>query len=230
MRKGSILVFVILSMFMFTAASCTLSGAADYTRVGVVVGDTADYAITASDPSDVFNASRAHLNVVNINGTIVTLNITWFKPDGSVANHALGPSDITTSNPLSGAFIIAAGLSKGDPLCPGSFFRINDTVSIIVANISRFASHLSYTVKAMTNPLVNYYWDNETGLALRVAVDWSGGYTHYEMTSTSTFSRNNPSDQGTTLLLLAAGIIGVAAVVIAAVVLRSGRGVRSGKT
>jgi hypothetical protein len=52
-------------------------------------------------------------------------------------------------------------------------------------------------------------------------------FFHYDMTSTSVFSHNKPSDLGMTMILLAEGIIGVAAVVITAVVLRGKQGAKS---
>ncbi|WXG47118.1 MAG: hypothetical protein WED05_10745 [Candidatus Atabeyarchaeum deiterrae] len=204
MKKSIAFCLVVFSIFIMLAATSNPTWAANYSNVGVKVGDYADY--TASVGS--FNYTRCRVYVYGIVGTDVTLNLTYYDANGKAYPQLQLQGDIYIG---SGYFLlfpalIAGGLGKDDPIYSGSSAKINETVTMTFASESRAVNHL-----LIPNVFYwDYYWDQATGFPVKVN-NWFLGWTNLTMTSTTLWS---PPSISLTTILFIANLIEVALIVV----------------
>jgi hypothetical protein len=200
MRRSLILVLAIFSASIIFSSVLTPSVAADYTKVGVKVGDTAEYLV--SDVSHIHGVNyttgkpvyfyydtteaydRLRVTVTNVTGTNVTLSLTLYFPNGKVYENSLVSCDVSSGMcdffwpSVLWGLIIAANLSVGDPIYIGSSRVINETVNMRIAS--------KYRLNHVGSPESGYeaYWDKASGLlverhseSILMADTTYGGYT-----------------------------------------------------
>jgi len=203
MKKSLAFCLVVFSIFIMLATTSNPSWAANYSNVGVKVGDYADYNASRSSS----NYTRCRVYVYGVVGTVVTLNLTFYDANGKAYPQPQLTGDIYLGN---GAFIlfpalIPGSLGKDDPIYSGSVCKINETVTMTFAGESRAVNHLLI-------PGIfywDYYWDQATGFPVKVN-DWWFGWTNLTMTSTTLWSI--PGISLTTILFIA-NLIEVALIV-----------------
>jgi hypothetical protein len=163
MRKTRICAFAMLSLLVVSLTALTPSRAADYTKIGVRIGDTATYSFAATG----WTVDRFTISVLDVNGTLVKLNATYYNPNGSV-NHTmiLGPANVSRGQ--LGEYLLCANLSAHDPICYVSEHStapaFSETVQMTVAGASRTVNHLNMSTPSI---MVDRWWDKATGLLVK---------------------------------------------------------------
>jgi hypothetical protein len=210
---------LVLSLIMLPTMT-SLASATDYTKVGVKVGDTANYSY--SNPQ---GNGTLQINVQQITGTNVTINIKKINSNGSST-----PDNIVTGN-LSAPtnkillYLVASNLTQGDSVTPGhQLLTIDKTTTMKIQGINRTVIHVSYALVISDMDFGGYYfdayWDKSTGLGIKSVITVSGFFATVGMPAgsyitnlTSTTAFGNKIDPivvlltaGVTVLLVAAAI------------------------
>ncbi|WXG44392.1 MAG: hypothetical protein WED04_10220 [Promethearchaeati archaeon SRVP18_Atabeyarchaeia-1] len=187
MRRKLICSFALLSVLLVLSATLgsNPARAADYTKVGVNLGATANY--TYSQTWSAVN--KMHLYVYGVVGSIVTLNRTLYNPGGSVNLTEVLQDDVLIGMLLIN-YVIAANLQPHDPIYSGAAITINDTVTRGVAGSSRPQNHVALTNYWGLGWRVDWYWDQETGLITEMEF-WLIAWFNFTMTSTTAWSASN---------------------------------------
>ena len=222
----------------------TLVRAVDYVP-GVKAGDWMKYgqiSITWSgngtEPSYITEERKmdwAKLEVENVTGTIIGLNMTSHYKNGTQTS-VTGSVDLNSSTGMSGSrFFIAGNLKSGDPLGMGSQPNaptINQTTTGIYAGANRNINVLDFTMVTTSfqgNQTVTgkFYWDQSTGVMVEMYMkqpDYSnpGAYTEMSVKATETnmWSADLLGTLANNLVYIVAGIAVVIVVIAAAMVLR----------
>jgi hypothetical protein len=154
--------------------------ATDFSKVGVRTGDWAKYSFVSTNKS-MIPSGPENLSFTNVTGTMVTLNVTAYNPDGSENSSHVYAGNVSNSMeplyipgvgnvslPILYSFIIPANLSANDPIYDGAAISINDTESLTVANVSRVVNHVNGTSAILGTPYERYnmYWDKQTGIVV----------------------------------------------------------------
>lgn len=163
----TIVIAIVLSCFVTAGVSAELS-------VGVKKGDWIEYQVSfTGDASFGHDVVWARLEVTNVQGAIVTVNITTKSTDGEISN--LLPTNLNLdTGELVDDFIIPANLQIGE-----SFFDKNQGNIIITAMEKRTVAGAERTIITGVNPDTKYHWDQSTG----VLVDANSTYTDYAITT-----------------------------------------------
>jgi hypothetical protein len=217
----SILLFSSLLVLSFTA---TPARAADYTKVGVKVGDWAYYSAD-TNLTGVRQELYINLTVTKIDRSNVTGTWTSRFPNGTS-----GPSQVVWGNISSGAagppgaipllwYVMVPNLGQGDPVFVGSSVTVNDTGTMVAAGAARVYVHVNVTVSGGSQ---DFRMDQATGIGIQAYVlVWTGPnyqYIRWSLNSTSLWSPQAPFPLA--LLLAVGGGIAAIAVVAAVVVWR----------
>jgi hypothetical protein len=202
---------VLLSLFVALSATSTPVCGADYERVGLNLGDTADYLVSRSDiPPAVLN--RMRLIVVNVTGIVVEFNATFYFTNGTKDQSWLQQGNVS-SGELS-QYIVAPDLSVGDPIAQiPDAPTINETVLIIVMGGLRQVNHLRYVAEGVA---IESYWDKASGLVVQRSAKSYGYSMNYTLVSTSVWS---PVAKPLIYALLIVGGISSFVIVVACLVL-----------
>ena len=184
----------LLSLFLFFAITSNPSWAADYNKVGVKVGDTADYAIQEDNPE----VTRLHLYVDGISETTITLELTYYFENGTQESTEQLTGDIGIGSGVLYLFLITPNLVEGDAIYSGAPATIDKTFMMSTAGVSRLVNHYS-----VGDPTLDCYWDQSTGLIVKRTF-WLFGWMNLTMTAISLW----PDGLALPLSLLS-GIIGV---------------------
>jgi hypothetical protein len=153
-------ILAVLLVLLAWSANCTSALAADYEKVGVKVGNTADYetSLTNSD------YNRTHILVYGIVGTTIYLNLTYYHPNGAVGLESQLLGDVFVGGGYLFAYLLAANLTAGDPVYSGqTSLKVNETTTMTVAGTSRTVNHLR-----TADGLFEAYWDKATGLMTKL--------------------------------------------------------------
>lgn len=181
-------ILAVLLALLTMLANCTSASAADYTKVGVKVGDIADYKTS----TDWGTYNRTHLLVYGVVGTVVYLNFTDYNTDGTVNNTRQIMGDILIGTWPIYLYLTAANLTAGDPIWSGSWAKINETITMTVAGASRTVNHLRTRASSqMPDGTFEVYWDKETGLMTKLNV-WYFGWINMTIISTDAWSIVTP--------------------------------------
>jgi hypothetical protein len=191
-------------MLLVLSVVVNSTSAADYTKVGVSLGGTADYSLS----TDYGTANRMRVYVYGIVGSVVTLNITDYYPNGTATPTSQMIVDVVTGG-LGSIYLISAGLTPGDPIYSGASYAISDAPTRQVAGASRPQNHVVDTNYLGSGGRIDWYWDQATGLATEITF-WALGWYNITLTSTSLWS-GLPL---TTILLVAGAIVAIIAAVL----------------
>jgi hypothetical protein len=221
-KRKLLAAFALLSILLASSALLTPSKAADYTKIGVKIGDNSTYSFTLVNSTINVRADFSSY-VKNVTGTLVTLNFTYYNPGGSVNTTLLfGPFNVSTGEGGIGFFLICANLSAHDPVnVLPSVPSINETVSMVAAGVTRTVNHLNMSIGATR---FNVWWDKPTGLMVKLTAIGPAslpGLGNFTLTSTSLWSLGGLPITTTTLLIIGVGAI---IVVVGVAVVLHGRG------
>jgi hypothetical protein len=223
----------LLILLIILATTVSTASATDYTKVGVKVGDTADY--TYSDPTE---TTRFHIEILQIAGTNVTISLRYVYPNNSEGPDTLLSGDLAGDNSIQ-QYLIAANLSLGDNIyyvnnINSATMRIDKTTTMIFNGQSRIVNHAKFTgIEHLPLPLQGASYSNEanydkiTGLLIESSITVAGPTSDpsYKasyittLTSTTAFG-GEPSPIAP---LIATAGIAVAAVTLVAVAVTSFR-------
>lgn len=232
MRKELTLSLLLLTLIVLSILTPPAS-ATDYTKVGVKVGDIADYSCTIGQLTE-----RIRIRILQITGTNVTIEVCLISNiDGSEE-----PIDIITGNLSANTgtlinYLVAANLGKGDTAIPGRpEYTIDNTTTVIITGLNRTVNHSCHYAAVLPYGrewVFEYYWDKATGLAAKInRTTWSTGpirandswsrslFSNYTATliSTTAFTTQNTGQDPVTLLVSASAVtIVLATIAIAAI-------------
>jgi hypothetical protein len=161
---------LLISLIVLPTTMSTVS-ATDYTKVGVRVGDTADYTYSSPAANGTLDVRRFRIEILQIAGTNVTIDIRELYlnnsegPDNTVADNVSSSVNQMLFSPYirtfayyhnnllvkSGktypAYLVVAGLSQGDNLFPDfspSTWSPIDTITMYVAGQNRIVNQVTY--------------------------------------------------------------------------------------
>jgi hypothetical protein len=214
---------VLVSAFLISSTLASSSFAADYTRVGLNLGDTADYSVSRTNvPSTLVNLMR--VQVVNTTGVLFELNITLYFQNGTVYQTWLQHGNVSGGELQ--AYMIVADLSAGEPIALiAGAPTINETVTMTVMGGPRTVNHLRQISGNVTS---EHYWDQKSGLIVQRNYNDQGEWINYTLLATSVWS---PVAKPIVFMLLLAGGVSSFTIVFAALTLyltRKSRKMRGG--
>jgi hypothetical protein len=206
-----------LSILLVFSASSAPTLAADYTKPGAVVGTNAyyDFAMTGGP----YNAVR--IRVTAISGSVLTLEITQYNPDGSVKYKFTDTTDVNAYPYDDDGKFLAANISAGEATYRSSVWKFNSTVSnYYIAGLYWTANYINQTVEESPIYVRHFvaYYDKPTGILLMSRYYDSYLFTvNYTLSSYSVEPGGLPIFTLITLLLAggaAAGLLGIVAVLL----------------
>ena len=217
MRKRIAYPLALLSILFVLTATASSAAAADYTKIGVKIGDTATYALSETGSTD----NTTTLLVWGILGTQVYLNFTDYTPLGTVDVKRQVIADIYAGSSVGFIDLVAGNLTVNNELYSGSTgYWINDTTSMIISGLNRTVNHFK-----ILGGDVEVWWDKATGLMVK-----SNFFRHitgwYNLTMISTTAWSAPAQPPSLLsnswVLVAIGEGVLIVALIAFVALRKG--------
>jgi hypothetical protein len=126
--------------------------------VGVKKGDWIEYqAVFTGTPPPGHEVKRARTEVVDVQGKVISLNITTEFSDGTLLNETI-TLNLETGQ-LGDEFIIPANLNKGDVF--SDKYQGNITISAVE---ERTYAGATRTVLSAVTAESTYYWDKATGV------------------------------------------------------------------
>jgi hypothetical protein len=163
----TVAIMIALSVLVLANVSAELS-------VGVKKGDWIEYNVSfTGDASLGHDVTWARLEVTNVQGAIVTVNITTKSTSGTISN--LSPTILNLdTGELVDDFIIPANLQSGE-----SFFDRNQGNITITGVEERTVAGAERTLLTGATPDTTYHWDQPTG----VLVEANSTYTDYSITT-----------------------------------------------
>jgi hypothetical protein len=191
LRKLMTSTLVALVVLIVLSTLVVSSSAADYTKVGVKAGDTADYKIVSSNPK--MNGAVIHASIQKVEGTVVTINGSVHYTNGTVQAEFIS-GDISLGQNSSYYFLICANLTRGDPIYVDSKMNITETASMSVLGVSREVNHLS---SSSILGRFDVYWDKLSGLMTRLEASSWGFQITIAITSTSLWIASSQTQGGT---------------------------------
>jgi hypothetical protein len=157
------------------------------TKVGVKVGDWGYYSVRQEVSGLDSGIRNANITVTRIDRGNVTLTVKEFFANGTIESLPLW-GNVSNGATIPGNFfafyLVAANLSKNDPLFPGAPVSINNTASVTIFGESRVCNYWTQGGNYM-------YWDQATGITTKANLTGLGGpgsYLRWNMTSTSLWS------------------------------------------
>jgi hypothetical protein len=221
LRKRVAYPLALLFVLLVLTATTSSAVAADYTKIGVKIGDKATYALSETGSTD----NTTTMLVWGILGTQVYLNFTDYTPSGTVdVKYPAIVADVYAgggSGSVGYMRLIASNLTANDELYLGSAgYWINDTTSMIISGINRTVNHFK-----ILGGDVEVWWDKATGLMVKLNF-WRHitGWYNLTMISTTAWSApaQPPSLFGNSWVLVAIGEGVLIVALIALVALRRG--------
>lgn len=126
--------------------------------VGVKKGDWIEYqAVFTGTPPAGHEVTQARTEVVNVQGKVISLNITTEFSDGTLLNEII-TLNLETGQ-LGDEFIIPANLNKGDAFLD----KYHGSITISAVEERTYAGATRTVVSAATAQST-YYWDKATGV------------------------------------------------------------------
>lgn len=210
--RKTALILVSLSLIIF-AATVQASQAADYTKVGVKVGDTADYSVSATGAGSGYASGAMHLEVQSVSGTTITIKLSGT----GIPGNATPSGDISTGSGALFPFVIAANLATSDAVYSGAIWSISGSATMNVAGQSRTVNQMSYSVTILTITVsYSVNWDKATGLFVGLNMTFgTAASVSIAMTSTSLWSAGLFGLSTGTLLLIGVGVVIIIGIAVA---------------
>jgi hypothetical protein len=207
-RRSLVYSFVALSILLFLVASTAPAAAADYTKVGVKVGDTATY-WTAMSGSTI---NKTVFLVYGIVGTAFYINYTYFLPNGAVSSQGQLVGDTVTGGMM--CALVAKNLTTNDRIYSGSPIKINDSSVSTFGGVSRIINHAR-----ISGGSYEYWWDKDTGLIVKVNLYVVGWLNMTMISTTAWFPAPSPVPVDNPLMLPLLVMGALVAVLLVAIVL-----------
>jgi hypothetical protein len=184
MKKSLVYGLAVISVLLLLTVTYNPVAAADYTNVGVKIGDTSTYHFSYDSSTD----NKSTLLVWGIIGTYVTLNETHYHPDGSVDFTSQWFPDVYAGSVFDWLFLIASGLQKDDLVYHNApDYKINDTSHMILGGANRSVNHLR-----TSDGLIEVWWDRQTGLMTKLNLWLYTAWWNYTLISTTAWSPTPP--------------------------------------
>ena len=153
MKKKLALISILLVLSYITIVYADIS-------VGVKKGDWIEYQVTyVGNPPPDHTVTSARMEVVDVQGNSITVNITSTYTNGTLANWTI-PLNLETGQ-LGDDFIIPANLAAGD-----KFYDKNAGNITIASSEDRSYAGVTRTVLLTTNQNSSYVWDKATGVSV----------------------------------------------------------------
>jgi hypothetical protein len=187
--------FAVFALVLFSSSIIVASQAADYTKIGVKVGDTTDYS------TDYSSYDRLRIEVTEVTGVFVNFTYTYYWSNGTVVHASSARGNVSHGDLAE--LLVCGGLQAGDPLYLGAAQYFNNTLSMEIAGVTRTVNEL------IIEGDVHVYYDKQTGIFAKLV---HPGGSNYTMISTNMWGPND-----NTVLILVGGVA-AAAIVVAAVV------------
>ncbi|WXG42956.1 MAG: hypothetical protein WED04_02600 [Promethearchaeati archaeon SRVP18_Atabeyarchaeia-1] len=203
MKKSLLITFAALTILLVVSVTSYTSSAADgnklygapspaYTKVGVKVGDWADYSVS-SNPN--FPADGIHLWFTAISGTMVTFSWRTHFINETVST-TTGTENISRHGSFAYFWLVCPDLGTGDQLAFNNPYTINGTSSMSTGGEVRSVSHFNISHSDILYfPGVDYldiYWDQATGLGVLSTHHEAAGWYNYTLTGTSLWGQGIP--------------------------------------
>ncbi len=193
------------AMALITIAMIPLAVNADV-EVGVSKGEWIEYNVTTTGHLEDHDAQWARMEVANVLGPIINLNVTTQFTNGTylIENVSLN----LETGKLGDDFFIPAGLSPGDTFYDARLGNIT-----ITGSETRTYAGAKREVLLGQTPNTNFYWDKETG----ILVEATSSYSSINFTIKTVTSNTNiwPAENSGFSFLIIYSFVG--AVVIALV-------------
>ena len=182
MRKSLAYSLVALSILLVLSATISSTAATDYTKVGVKVGDTADYRVSQSFLTD--NKTRVYFTYIS--GSMVTFDDLSFWPNGTLHSSNSITGNVSDNGFLVFIVLIASGLKVGDNIGTNpTSATIDGNSTLNVAGTSRLTNHAKENVILAS---FDAYWDQETGLLVQGNFMLFGAWLNATLISTTLWS------------------------------------------
>ena len=207
MKKRLTILLTLLMFVLLLGANTNKVSAADYSNVGVAVGDTAVYSVSMTSSE----VTSLHLLVHGVVGTDVTLNLTWYYPNGTVQSTHQIPGDISIGENYIWIYLVASGLQANDPPTSVASYYINSTGPAVMAGAIRMVNQI-----ALPSGTLFMIYDVVSGLVLQCNIVFFMSWMNLTMIDTSF---GNPLFRITTIGI----IVGVVVVLIVAAVYLRGK-------
>jgi hypothetical protein len=173
------------AQYIWSLISTSLWSPPNYSKVGVKVGDWAYYSTNITQPG-MTGMRNANFTITKVDRGNVTITIAQYFKNGTMSTQILwGNVSNGESNTIFAFFLIAANLSKDDPLFYSAPLWINDTTSMTIFGESRICNQLIIQGDY-------FYWDQATGITTKASFTGLGSWN---MTSTSLWSPAPTIDQ-----------------------------------
>jgi hypothetical protein len=211
MKKRLTIVIASLVFLLILGANTNSVSAADYSNVGVAVGDTAYYAVSLTFSDD----TNLLLLVHGIVGTVVTLNLTWYLVNGTISSEHQVVGDIATGSNFIWLYLIASGLQANDAPTSVASYSFNSTGPEIIGGAIRSVNHVS-----IPDWNLDQKYDQVSGFLLQSNVVVLFSWFNLTMLDTSF---GNPFLRISSIVV----IVGVVVVLIVAAVILRRRGGKS---
>jgi hypothetical protein len=189
-NKKSVLIFAIFSILLISATT-QFTKAADYTKIGVIVGTTADYTTTGFAGPDGTTIVGMHLEVTAIYLTNVTFSAT-----ATLSNQSTLPMGSYTENVTSGSIsnffwvLAVPELNVGDPVFYSVPVVITSQEGGIFAGATRTVDYAFFNAGGGT--IFNLGFDKATGLMVSLDVTGTGQTGSATLTSTNLWAPTTP--------------------------------------
>jgi len=177
-------IVAVFFIFLVLLANCPSALAVDYTKVGVKVGNTANYKTSTSFGT--YNGTQILVYGVILSG-IVYLNFTYYYPNGTVASRYQIICDLIAGSIPGSAFLLAANLTAGNPIYSSAAMTINETITMTFAGTPRTVNHLR-----LPNGQFEAYWDKATGLVCKLNYFYIVGWLNMTIMSTDAWTVVTP--------------------------------------
>lgn len=205
--------------------SCVPSQGVNYPKIGVKIGDYADYSYTFwfngsyHTPFDWYRILVANISLSSIPGyTELSIEFDGHFANGTWYSPWTGHLDLSNNSVLTGGvvddimWIVPADLVNGQLVSIP--YVINETTSMLVAGAVRTVNHLRIAADnfGAGDYHPDIYWDKATGVLVKANILRHNTWTNLTMLSTNMWSNGD----WTTLLLISGGValvIGVACLV-----------------
>jgi hypothetical protein len=216
LKRKMAIALATLSIILVLTATTSSAMAANYSKLGVQVGDYAVYKSSLTGST----VNKTVMLIYGIVGTTVYLNFTDYLPNGAIADKSQIILDTVAGSFAGWAYITASNLTAHDPVYSGAIYKINETKSMTIGGAARTVNHMNFTGWGV---YLDAYWDKTLGIMVKLNFFLWIGWMNYTMISFT--SPGAPPGGLSTMTLVAIGE-GVVIVLLLVYIVVSRRGKR----
>jgi hypothetical protein len=205
-----------LTIILVLSVTINIAPAANYTKLGVQVGDYAVYksSITSS------TINKTVMLIYGIVGTTVYLNFTNYLPNGAIASKDQAITDTVGGSFVGWAYITASNLTANDPVYSGAAYKINETKSMTIGGAARTVNHMNFTG---FGTYLDDYWDKTLGIMVKLNFFILIGWWNYTLISFTSPGAPIAGISLTTIAAIGEGVVIILLLVYIVVSRRGGR-------